>query len=806
MPLKLGLNAILAIGIVIVFGLILAGYYCYDPILFKWYSWNFCSGDKSEIRSVAAAVAAKNKSAVPYIRKWLDSEDKRLILGACMVLENMEYDASAEFIPQMERLLSGPPSEITEAAIRVLEKYKFPFAEKGYLWIDKETMPVAWVRNYLIHVLETSGNEDERNAAFFNLTCIWDKYSVRPLERAMMREYFGSLRYCGMTQFSRRRDPSTLDFLVEYLEKKDPSDSHSKMEMEMAGNLIGKIGFPSGKEYLIERLITLLKAEPRTEIVEALLGAKGSERAAKVLMGLSEDSGVTQGIMFIQELADMKTKSVLPFLEKTMEENDGWGGYAAEKLLATGNSAIIDKVIKWNLYKNKKNLTDTWETANGSEDQDLFWVSPDFNEKSPFTEYLSGLYMRSSGPWDNAFINALTAKLGDENPDIRRIAMIYLSQIGDARVVAPLVKYYSEEKDLSLKRKCAKTVAMTYASDASAFFKSILETEDDYVLNMCAVWGLGEIRDKTAIPAIMKTREKFGRRGPVNSACIYALALMCDRNLMDFFIACLEDDNCPRDICIDALSLMATPLDNDAIDAIFPFVEKQFENASEFTDVGGYDGLRALSRIGGRYVSDKLFNLLIKTRNFLIADVLARLGDKRIFQIIEEEAVKNYSSYSWPSLLNYYKSLDIIGIIDDLENKNTYHRYRGEDYLLLKARENGGRDLIKARYAIELQNTMFEGAEHRYLYGVEAKWGNRYLLPGIYTGPFDYNKDLENETLAELPEDFPRYDKNAFMSKLKREKIRRKQRDWREKNKHNLRFDLANRKYYLTLSSENSTR
>jgi hypothetical protein len=814
MPIKIGLNAKLGIGIIVVFGLILAGYYVYGPLWYKWYEWKLCSSDKAEVLYAAAEVAKTKKSAIPYIRKWLETPSDRLVLGACLVLENMETGIGGDFLPWMEHLLSGPPSEITEAAIRVLEKYKFPFSDKGYLWVDDKGIPVSRIRNYLIHVLEHGESLDERNEAFFSLSTIWDKYSVKVLEKAMLREYYCYPRFSGMSQFCGRMDPNTLDFLVEYLEKKDGADSSFDGEMRGAGGLIWCIGFPPGKEYLIKRLLKLVKTKPHQGVIFALCGAKGNEEAAKVAVESIDNAiGVFDSDYFLRCIADTGTNSSIPYLMQVLEDNGDDADIACAKLVETGNPDVLDNVIRWNLNAGKECFTQIWETANGSEDEDIFYYIPGLMAEYGYFNFddTRSFYILSCGPWDNAFINALLSKLDDENPDVRRIAMIYLAQIGDSRTVESLIKYYSKEKDLALKRKCACAVGTLFSPAVSTFFNSILETENDYVLNAIAVWALGELEEKPAIPKILKTREKFRNKGPVNSACLLSLGMMRDHGLTDFFIQCLENNEYPIQFCIKALSLCATPADTKAIDALDSVVGNYCnENYFDIRHSVYFYAIEAIRKIGGEYAVEKLYNRLVNTRNINYARGLAKMGDKRALRIIEEEIVKEINSNKitgWCKLLNYYCFSDVEKIFEKTEKirNNTWQEHL---FTLYKARENGGADLIKARAAVELRNILKlgEDEEETSLYWTEAIWGNSYLLYSrIYHNYFQPYEDAY-KVFDELPDDFPRFDKNAFMSKLKQIRTWRKQLAWIEKNKHNLRFDAANRKYYLAPDGKSSGR
>jgi hypothetical protein len=80
---------LLAIGIILVFGLLYAGFCMYEPLWFRYQEMYLASSDPDEIDAAAKAVAEKGKPAVPYVEKWFRSGDDALFLGACLVMEKM---------------------------------------------------------------------------------------------------------------------------------------------------------------------------------------------------------------------------------------------------------------------------------------------------------------------------------------------------------------------------------------------------------------------------------------------------------------------------------------------------------------------------------------------------------------------------------------------------------------------------------------------------------------------------------------------------------------------------------------------
>ena len=90
---KSGFFLKLGVAIVAGFGLLLAGYYAYEPIWFQYYKTQLMSDDKEVVRSAVKTVTAEGERAVPYLQKWLNSENERLEDGACDVLLNFQDES-----------------------------------------------------------------------------------------------------------------------------------------------------------------------------------------------------------------------------------------------------------------------------------------------------------------------------------------------------------------------------------------------------------------------------------------------------------------------------------------------------------------------------------------------------------------------------------------------------------------------------------------------------------------------------------------------------------------------------------------
>jgi hypothetical protein len=184
----------LAIGIIVVFGLILAIYYCYEPIQFTYYKHQLASGDPASVDWAVRAVAEKGKRAIPYIRKWLGTEHVKLIIGSCKVLENMPGDDWQAALPELENILRGIPSETTDAAAAVVynKKYACVLCLEGAGWLHfKNDLRIK--QNICIYVLRR-GKYDERIGSVRELRILKDRNIVSPIINSLEKDKNISVR------------------------------------------------------------------------------------------------------------------------------------------------------------------------------------------------------------------------------------------------------------------------------------------------------------------------------------------------------------------------------------------------------------------------------------------------------------------------------------------------------------------------------------------------------------------------------------------------------------------------------------
>jgi hypothetical protein len=124
---KFGLPLKLAIGIVIVFGLLLAGMALYMPFWYRYQLYQLRSDDAAKRETAAAAIAARGKGAMPYIKEWLKSKGDKTVAGACLVLEKMEGSAWEGALEELESILDNARSEKTDVVAMLFLARKHAF-------------------------------------------------------------------------------------------------------------------------------------------------------------------------------------------------------------------------------------------------------------------------------------------------------------------------------------------------------------------------------------------------------------------------------------------------------------------------------------------------------------------------------------------------------------------------------------------------------------------------------------------------------------------------------------------------------
>jgi len=134
---KIGLNLKLAITVVLIFVLVIATCLLWRPVKYNWLRSRLLSDDSNTRGEAIIALSKEGSNVIPYIRLWLRSDNPRLIVSACRVLERMEQQDWQQALPELETILSkGNWDTVISAAALA--------CNKNYIWHKGEEDKLEW--------------------------------------------------------------------------------------------------------------------------------------------------------------------------------------------------------------------------------------------------------------------------------------------------------------------------------------------------------------------------------------------------------------------------------------------------------------------------------------------------------------------------------------------------------------------------------------------------------------------------------------------------------------------------------------
>jgi HEAT repeat protein len=291
---KLNLPLKLAIGIVVVFGLLFIGMALYLPVWYKVQKWRLKSDNPTTRKAAAITLAAEGKRAIPHIKKWLQSGNDRLVISACCVLEKMKDETWQDALCELEKILDGSLSEKTSAAAKVV-------FEKGYacnLKYSGVRLKLNWKhfkqkkrikRNICSYILSEATESKWREFAAKALGEIKDTRALVPLIIALERDSASSVRWRVAEALGKLGDIRAVDPLINALGK-DP-------DPEVKGHAANAIGMFEDTRAIVP-LITALKNDSSHYVQERaaeVLGEFGDHRAvAALITALEKDSDLSE--------------------------------------------------------------------------------------------------------------------------------------------------------------------------------------------------------------------------------------------------------------------------------------------------------------------------------------------------------------------------------------------------------------------------------------------------------------------------------------------------------------------------------
>jgi hypothetical protein len=253
---KIGLPLKLAIGIVVVFGLLFTGMALYRPFMFRYHTWRLKSSDPAVREATVRTLAVKGKAALPYVRKWLASENDVLIEGALSVIEKMPADTWTKALGDLETVLEGPVSRHTDHAVKILINHKFPWKStyknnpsilasfySYYLLYGKMPMPINRGKSnlnstYCVDTYGLFGNWDRIetcNNAVWHLGRIRHRKAVPRIVVVMQKNSAPDMRKSAASALGIIGDYTTIRPLIHALEKDGNMLVREKAAIALAG-------------------------------------------------------------------------------------------------------------------------------------------------------------------------------------------------------------------------------------------------------------------------------------------------------------------------------------------------------------------------------------------------------------------------------------------------------------------------------------------------------------------------------------------------------------------------------------------
>jgi HEAT repeat protein len=356
----------LGIGIVVVFGLLLAGFYVYEPIWFKVQEWRLDSDDVATREVAAKAIAEEGKWAFPYIKKWLGSLSDARIIGACLVLEKMKGNTWKDALDELERILQGSPSKITHAAAAVIHKKKYACGpNEGELleWYHFQNNPAA-KRNICLYILTQETDYYWRYLSAMGLSECGDTHAVIPLINALENDESELVRHQAAEALGSIRDVRVVEPLITALK----NDSDCRVRWYAAGAL-GRIGGPS----VVEPLITALKNDSdfkvRTWAVMALSKIEDGRVFEPLLAALENDPDCAVRRQAAWELDEISDKRAVPsFINALNKDPDSHVRQTAAIALVRFEDEDVQKAFVKAKAKGSRGATIALAWINGGED------------------------------------------------------------------------------------------------------------------------------------------------------------------------------------------------------------------------------------------------------------------------------------------------------------------------------------------------------------------------------------------------------------------------------------------------------
>jgi len=345
----------------------------------------------------------------------------------------------------------------------------------------------------LLSFLEAD-DRDLRLASAMALGDIGDSKAVNPL-LSRLSDDDALLRMTAINSLGKIGASGTVDALGKRLDV-EPVGGNREAVVVALGRIGGDqalhllISALNNEDYRVrDRAVKELARTTDVRVLEPLLGVVGRAnwdalRKALVRLGKSEVPTLLRAFeshpdqktrhMVAQALGDIKDPRAIDTMVATIVASSDTGKIFSAKdcLLLIGNPAL-EPLMK---------------ALDNKDDEARIRVIAALSEfRSPRT------------------VGTLLSALDDRNPDVRRIALQILRDIGDARCVPPAMRMFKEDVDENVRHKAGEILGKFRPAGSLELLQEAL-SDKHYFDRLTAAWAVGEFgtEAESAIPALEK--------------------------------------------------------------------------------------------------------------------------------------------------------------------------------------------------------------------------------------------------------------------------------------------------------------
>ncbi len=469
---KMNFHLKLGICIVLVFGLLLAGFALYEPVWFKYYEWRLQSDDTATRDAAAAAITDKGEKAIPYVKKWLHSANDNLVNSACLLLEKMDGDIWKQALPELKLLIGKDyySKKVAAAASLIcMKKYGFKITvnnfmhEEAYEWYDFNNNARSRI-NISIFILSNLKSEVELQIfACRTLGATGDRSGVPYLieifesdsDYFLEEEVFWALGLIG----GKRAESAVLKVLLRNVNKLEGTEDDDIESIVRAINTLGSVGGRPSVEALLKIIKRMydIKRIYDMDICNAAFGA----------LGVIGDS------LAVEPLLELLVKPTPEELEE-YEDFDREGilildlhykRYLVKALGYIGNPKAVEPLLS--ILENDAYIYSelTWTMFALGEIGDNRAIGPLIRllENNSYSRWYSDAIdaLVKIEPSIITRILPLLLKLFENKlaSDTRASVIFAISEIGDNRAIEPLIRVIENDDDICNRNSAAFALA-----------------------------------------------------------------------------------------------------------------------------------------------------------------------------------------------------------------------------------------------------------------------------------------------------------------------------------------------------------